>query len=119
MKYTLYYDRECATCEEFIRIFNENNRDVTLKDIQRKVGIQEGAYRWEQIDLTEEFDHPSSFIPLVLMEDEGVRKLFVGGTKEEEIRNVNNNKFIFTSHEDGINKLTAILKKNEKSKTII
>ena len=41
------------------------------------------------------------------------KKLFAGGTDENIIRNENENVIIFTSHEDGIDKLTKILK-NEK-----
>ena len=109
MKYHLYYDKECETCKEFIRIFNEYNIEVILKDIEEKVGWQPGAYRWEQIDLTEEFGHPSSFIPMVLMVDGEIKKLLVGGTTKQENENLNKNINIFTSHDDGIQKLIKIV----------
>jgi glutaredoxin-related protein len=115
MKYNLYYDNQCATCKEFIKIFNNKGVDVTLKDIEAKVEgfMGTGAYRWEQIDLSEEFGHGSAFIPMLLIEDNGIRKLFAGGTDEDIIRNTNENLIIFTSHEDGVDKLTKMLK-NEK-----
>tara|TARA_R100001591_G_C4274774_1_gene163428 strand:- start:314 stop:658 length:345 start_codon:yes stop_codon:yes gene_type:complete len=114
MTYHLYYDQQCATCKEFIRIFKENNIEPILKDLEAKVEgfLGTGAYRWEQIDLTNEFGHPSAFIPMILIEDEGSRKLFAGGTDEDIIRNTNENVIIFTSHEDGIEKLQEILNKN-------
>ena len=49
---------------------------------------------------------------MILIEDEGSRKLFAGGTDEDIIRNTNENVIIFTSHEDGIEKLQEILNKN-------
>ena len=112
MKYNLYYDQQCATCKEFIRIFNENDVDVVLKDIDAKVEgfMGTGAYRWEQIDLSEEFGHPSSFIPMVLIEDGDTKKLLTGGTNENISNNQNENVIIFTSHEDGVKKLTELIK---------
>ena len=114
MTYHLYYDQQCATCKEFIRIFKENNIEPILKDLEAKVEgfLGTGAYRWEQIDLTNEFGHPSAFIPMILIEDEGSRKLFAGGSHEDVKRNQNENILIFTSHEDGIEKLQEILNKN-------
>tara|TARA_R100001163_G_C5009120_1_gene155659 strand:+ start:151 stop:516 length:366 start_codon:yes stop_codon:yes gene_type:complete len=119
MTYHLYYDQECATCKEFIRIFEENDIPVLLKDIEAKVEgfMGTGAYRWEQIDLSEEFGHPSSFIPMVLIEDENTKKLFAGGSEENKIKNQNENIIIFTSHEDGLEKLQEIINKNKKSTT--
>ena len=119
MTYHLYYDQECATCKEFIRIFEENSIEPLLKDLEAKVEgfLGTGGYRWEQMDLAEEFAHPSAFIPMVLIEDENNRKLFAGGSKVEEKTNQNKNIIIFTSHEDGIEKLQKIINKNKKSLT--
>ena len=48
MTYHLYYDQQCATCKEFIRIFKENNIEPILKDLEAKVEgfLGTGAYRW-------------------------------------------------------------------------
>ena len=105
MKYTIYTLKECSTCDEFIRLFNEARVDLTIKDIKEKVGWEDGKYRWEQIDLTEEFGVPGSFVPMVLIEKDNYRKLFAGGKKGEEKEDVE----IFESHEDGIDKLSKIL----------
>ena len=119
MTYNLYYDQGCATCKEFIRIFEENSLPVVLKDIEAKVEgfMGTGAYRREQIDISEEFGHPSAFIPMVLVENGNVRKLLAGGTDENIIRNTNENLIIFTSHNDGIEKLLELINKNKKSTT--
>lgn len=123
MTYFLYYDEECATCKEFIRIFQENNIDVQLRDINLKVGDQPGAYRWQQIDITKFFNFSSSFIPMIYMEylaekeEDDIKRLFVGGSTEQQRTNSNKDITIFTSHEEGMDKLQELINKNKKSTT--
>ena len=46
---------------------------------------------------------------MVLMVDGEIKKLLVGGTTKQENENLNKNINIFTSHDDGIQKLIKIV----------